>query len=230
MFRQYGHRRHDQRHLAIAAGIEYEAYRQIRHAIRTHDLLVRIAMVRTTPLAQRLHRKNHVVGGDRFAVREPRRGIEMKRHRRSVRRHLHGLGNEAVHRERLVEPARHERLVNPLANTGDGFAADDERVECIERSRLPENDTPSLRRVRIGVIEMGEACRVFRRAMHRNGMRTGVCEGSTGQHRYRKDHGSQPPLRAGSSARTSTAPSAATGATCDLRICERWPRMNVGHR
>ena len=149
---------------------------RIRQPLGLRDLGKVRAVVGAPLLLQELKENMHVVGGDRLAVREPRLGVEIEGDRGAVLGHLDGLGDEAIQRERLVEPARHQAFDGQIADAVGGDALDDERIEAVVGAERAENQPPALRRVRVHVGEVRKVRRLLRgavkgNAVHRLGAR-----------------------------------------------------------
>ncbi len=111
-------------------------------------------------------------------VGEPRLRVEIEGDRGAVLGHLDGLGDQAVERERLVEPARHQALDRQVADAVGGDALDDERIETVEGAEGAEHETAALWRVRVHVGEVREVRRLLGGAIkgdavHRLGARGG---------------------------------------------------------
>ncbi len=132
----------DQRQLAIVGAGEIEPDAALADLLDAGDLAEIGLVVGAALVAQDLHREDHVVDGDRLAVREFRRRVERELDPAPVGRRLDGLGEVAVKREWLIGAALQQRLEDQLAEdrvvkpARRGEAAlHDERIEAVEASR-----------------------------------------------------------------------------------------------
>jgi len=80
-----------------------------------------------------------------------------------VRRILHRLGEEPVFGRNLVERLGHQRLGHK-AEPRRNVALGQDRIEAVEPPDIRKPEQAALRRIRVDVVEAGEACRVFRRS------------------------------------------------------------------
>ena len=114
-----------------------------------------------------------------------------------------GLGEQAVGRARLVEGGGGQGLVDQAeALFGRSLHAGDDEVEAVEGALRAEAHQAALRGVRVDVVEMREACGIFRlvragpnrAAMALPGLRRGR-EGEAGREEARQkgaDHKASP--------------------------------------
>lgn len=97
-----------------------------------------------------------------------------------IRRDLHGLGNEAVHRVGLVGGAHHQRRKRHV-HALSAFALQDVGIERVEgliglvvgAHRRDQRKQPTLGRVHIDVVEMMKVRGIFQIAEYRHAMRLG---------------------------------------------------------
>ena len=127
-------------------------------------------------IAQRLVREDHVVDRDRRPVGELGFRVQGELDGAPVLRHVDRLGDQPVEREGLVIGARHQALIDEVADALGGDTLDDEGVETVERPAPGQDQPAALWRVRIDVGEGGETLHGPRLAMHgdsRRGLRDG---------------------------------------------------------
>ena len=114
--------------------------------------------------AQRVEAVLDVRRRDRVAVREARLAPDAERDRREVGRDEHRLGEQCVHRRRLVGRQVRQALDHPDRHARGRVAAGRERVELVEAGaavRVAQPQRGAARRVRIDVLEVREALRVL---------------------------------------------------------------------
>jgi hypothetical protein len=93
--------------------------------------------------------------------------IEVKRHEGACLVSLDRLRDQAIEGEGLVERALHQALIDvPLNALGRGPRLYVKRVETVEGALHADFETPALRRIRVGIGEVIEACRQRGIAMH----------------------------------------------------------------
>ena len=155
----------DQRQLPVLTGLEGELDLAWVHLLHLGDVAIIGAEEGRSFVRQDVEREDHVLGGDRAAVVEPGLRAQGEGNPGAIFGDLDGLGDQAVHRERLVGRADHQRVVNE-ANLRGRDAPDDEGVEAVEGADGRLLDRAALGRVRVDVVEMGEVGPVFRRAVH----------------------------------------------------------------
>ena len=133
---------------------------------------------------QRVQREGDVMRGQLRTVVETRLGSHREAIGELVGRNPHRFCGKAVHRVGLVVRARHQRIKTQLHALGALTLEDEgvERIEGLERlivgpGRRDRGKQPSLRRVRIDVVEMVEVGRIFQIAEHRQPVRLGAVSG-----------------------------------------------------
>ena len=166
MLRQDRHQAHDQRHLAVAALVEGEAHLARTGLLDLDDLLVIRAVIGPAVIAQQRVREDHVVDGDRRAVRELGRRVQRELDEASVGRRLDRLGDQPVKRERLVIGAREQALIDIVADAVGRLALHDQRIEAVIGALHGEGHAAAFRRVLLHVGKVVEAGRLARAAMH----------------------------------------------------------------
>ena len=193
MFRQDRHQSHDQRHLAVAIAIECELHLAFARLFGAGDFLVIGAVVGTAMIAQRLEGEDHVIDRDRRAVGELGLRVQRELDGAPVLRHVDRLGDQPIEREGLVIGARHQALIDEVADALGGDAFDDEGIETVEGPAPGEDQPAALWRVRIDVGKGGETLLGPRLAMHgdsRRGLRNGPSgrwqEGRNAKQKQRK--------------------------------------------
>ena len=127
-------------------------------------------MVGPAFVAQQLPGEDDVLDGDRFAVGEFGRGIDVEGHVAALRIGLDRAGDQAVKRERLVIAARHQALDHVAADRRRGDSFDDERIEAVECAEHALHQAAALGRGRIGIGQAGETRGQCRLAMHGDGV------------------------------------------------------------
>jgi hypothetical protein len=164
--RQDRHEPEDEWDLAVTGRREGEA-----HAARTDlggvdDLAVVRAVIGPALLLQNCVTEKHVLGRDRLAVGEARFGAQVESDGAAVLRKLDAFGDQPVERERLVAAARHQALVDVLANVAGRHPPDDESVEAIEGAQGAQHEPITLGCSGIDIREVLEPRRMLRGAMH----------------------------------------------------------------
>ena len=186
--REYRHEADYQRQLAVIPALEFEPDLALAETEHARDAL-EIAAVEGDPFVlEELEGVDDVVGGDRRAVGEAGFRAESETDGGPVRRHVDALGKQAVERERLIEVAREQRLVDVLADAFGPCAAGDEDIEAVEGAERAEAQTAALRCLRIDVGEVGETWGERRQAVHGDavgGARAG--SGERHQHENKRD-------------------------------------------
>jgi hypothetical protein len=163
----------DQRHLAVVRIAEGEANAVAAQLLDLGDALVVEAQLRRALLAHHVEGVDHVVGGDRLTVVPACLRAQVEDDPRAILGHLHRLGEQAVTGERLVSRSHGQRIVE-TTDAGHGLALDDEGVEGVEAADVGEAHVATLRRIGVDVVEMREVGRVFRAAVHGQGMHQGL--------------------------------------------------------
>ena len=73
-----------------------------------------------------------ILRGDRRTVGKARLLAQMEADGAAVLGHLDAFGNQAIERERFVTAARHQALVDVLAQVSRSDSLDNKRIEAIE--------------------------------------------------------------------------------------------------
>ncbi len=166
--RQHGQLADDERQLAVVARREGELDLVRVERLRLHHALVVDAVARMALALQRVEGPHDVVRRERTAVVEARLGPQVEDHPSAIHRHLDLLREQTVFGEGLVLALHRQRIEEP-ADAGCRDALEDEAVEAVEGAERALMHLAALGRVGVGVVEMGEAGRVFRVAMHGDG-------------------------------------------------------------
>ena len=101
--------------------------------------------------------------GECSAIGELRLAAQNKGHASAVGGDLGGAGDEAIHGIRLIGGAGHQAVEHQLEAL-HGVALQDVAVEAVERvtrNRTDEGNLASLRGIRIHIVKMSEAVRIF---------------------------------------------------------------------
>ena len=144
------------------------AHRRCRQPLGLRHLGEIRAVIGPAFLLQDLQGEQHILRRNRRPVGEVRLGIEVEGYRRTILRHLHALSDQSVERERLIERARHQALVDEVADARNGLALDDQRIETVEGAKARHRQAPSFGRCRIDVGEVMKARSQRRCAVHGN--------------------------------------------------------------
>ena len=186
--RQNRHEPEKQRQFAVARSLEIEPDGLGIRGGHGLDLRESGPLLRPSLALQEIEGEVDVRRGDRAAVREPRRGVEMEGREGARVIGVHPLGDQAVERERLVLRAGHQGLEHHGAEPlGRRTRLEVVGVQTVEGAEQAESQSAALRRIRIGVGEMREAGREGRCTMHGDGLvglgRKGRDHGHDGQRR-----------------------------------------------
>ena len=211
MLRQHRQAADQQRQLAVGVGAEVEHHAAFAGHLDVLDVGELDAEGRPALRQQGAIGPGDVRGGDRGAVGEFRRRIEVEGHPQPAVRQLDGLRQMAIAGGRLVgrggqqalphmpdrgTGARPARQDHPGAGHAERRgAAQDERVEIVERAAGGQPHLAALGRVRIDVGEIGKVGRQCGLAEHRDGVAAchrvvggaGTRAGQAEQHQQR-DH------------------------------------------
>ena len=131
-------------------------------------------------IAQGLEREDHVIGGDRAAVVEPRFGAQVEGDPGTVLGHLKAFGDQTIEREGLV-PSPLQQTLEDVVPSRRGRALDEEGIEAVEGAAEREPKRPPFGRLRIDVLEVGKAGVVLGRAMHGDAMHAFFGGGGRGE-------------------------------------------------
>ena len=149
---------HGERQIAHKLALEGVAHGLGVERLGLHHVLQHLGEEGMALGLQRIEGEHHVLGGERAAVGEARLGAQIKRHRHAVIGHLGALGDEAIDRVGLVCRAGHQRIeqeLEPLRRV----ALEDVVVEAVEggdAAPAHEREGAALRRIGVGIGEMGE--------------------------------------------------------------------------
>ena len=140
--------------------------------------------------AQGVEGPNRILGGDGRAVVEARALAQLERHPHPIGGDLHGLGDVAVRRVRLVGVGA-QQGVPEHGYARCRRAAHDERVEAVEAADGCQCHVPALGRVRVRVGEVREVRRQGGRAVDGYGVAAGRCLGErrAGQQQGEQEQG-----------------------------------------
>ena len=155
----------DERQLAVLTWFEAELDGTVADLLYLVDAGVVGTEDRRSLRAQGVEGPHHVLDRDRLAVVPARLRAQGEDHPRTILRRLDALGEQAVLAERLVGRRRQQRIVD-LRASDVGIALDDERIEAVEGAQTVTTQHPALRRVGVGVVEMGEVGPVLEIAVH----------------------------------------------------------------
>ena len=119
-------------------------------------------------IAQRRQREDDIGRGDGLAVGKARLRPQHESHPAAIGADIDALGEKAIHREGLGVVAAHHALEH-IGRDAQGFLAlDDEGIDAVEAARSGLAQHAALRRLGIGIGQMGKAVRQGRRPMHGN--------------------------------------------------------------
>jgi len=166
VFGENRHQAEDQRQFAIIGMGKIEADGVGIDDFGFFDLGVIGAVVRPAVIAKELPREDDVLGGDRNAVGKMRGGIKREGDEGPGIVGLDALRHQAVERERLVVPARHQAFDDIAADRLHGEALHDQRVEAVERAEHAFDHASAFRRLGVGVRHNGKIARHGGRAVH----------------------------------------------------------------
>ena len=100
------------------------------------------------------------MGGDRRSIGKTRLGAHVEDRPFAVFGVFDRMGDKAVHRVRLVQRPGHQR-VEEHGRQGGGIPLEDIGREAVESAEPPGRECPAFRRLRVHIIEMGEALGIF---------------------------------------------------------------------
>ena len=158
MLRQDRQLADDLREFAVFGGAEVKHH--TRRGFRHHVIDVRIILPIQRPalVAQGIEGPDHILGGDRLAVMEPRLGPQLKRNAAVIGGQFDVSGDMGVGGFGLVGRRHRQRVVDLRRTTGGG-SANDERVEAVKAADRRRRHLAALRGIRIDVGEMRETLR-----------------------------------------------------------------------
>ena len=166
----------DQRQLAVR-GVEGDPDRSVAGLLDLLDLGPEAGIAGMALRPQRLERPDHILDGDRRAVRKRRFGTQRELDPTAILRRLDRFGEQPVERERLVEAAAHQRLGDQERQLPGHRPLADIRVETVEAADLCGGNAPAHGRLRVGVGQRHKTRWQSRLAIHSDAMAVGPCRG-----------------------------------------------------
>ena len=166
--RQNGKEREAERCLAIERATQIEG-----HGARADDPhaahLRRNGTEEGTPLGfQQLEAERNVFGGDGHRVGKASFRRKLECHEVAFGAELDAAGEQPIQAERLIMRPEHQTLENEARHRVRSIAADDQRVQAIERALHTEDEPPAASRRGVGVGKMSKAFGEGRLTMHGN--------------------------------------------------------------
>ena len=167
MLGQYSELSEDHRHFPIAGGIESESDLALAALLDTHDVAVKCADEGVVSLVG-LEGIDHVLERNRLAVVMPSFGAQAKRGRRKVRGVTDRFCDQPVMGRRFVERWHHQRVANRTGSRSEqALEPGNYLIEVVESAERHQAYRTTFRRLRIDVVEMPEAGRIFEIAEQR---------------------------------------------------------------
>ncbi len=206
MFGEHRQGRDIQRQGAVFVAFEVEAHGQRCLDFDAFDVGKLGAITQAALGHQQVVGVANVLGGDRFAIGKTRLRVDEKAQRQTVFRAFHFFRHQTVHRVRLIQRALGQWRIQQTVDLRHADAFVYIRQQMIEVAdfdcRAPHR--PTLRRLRIGVVEMAEAGGVFGRfavngqCVLRGSGRTGGTreQGEGGEHQCGKNQSHRQPWNA----------------------------------
>jgi hypothetical protein len=126
-------------------------------------------VARLTLVDEHVEGENDVIGRHRGPVRERRLGAQVEDRPGTVHRILDRLGNQTVHRVRLVRGGDHEAVIEH-SREARCRTSQDIGVHAVEGAERPCGKLSAFRGIRVDVVEMREVDRIFQIAEGRYAM------------------------------------------------------------
>ena len=168
MLRQDRHLPDDLRQLAIALHVEAECHFALARLFGRGHIGV-IGAIEGIVLLQRLERPDHVFRLHLLAVMKARALAQHIGDGGIIRRVAYTFGKQPIFAGRLVETARHQRIVDE-PEPRRLLSLHDEKIETVETADHAIAQQPAFRRVRVHIVEMRKVGPVFQLAEKRRAM------------------------------------------------------------